>query len=69
MFNDPLFFNKVAAAIIGAALIAMTAAFITSFVYQPKMLDKHAYAIDGGTVVTAPESAISRIFPSQSCRC
>ena len=64
MFNDPLFFNKVAAAIIGAALIAMTAAFITSFVYQPKMLDKHAYAIDGGTVVaTAPESATKPDIP------
>ena len=64
MFNDPLFFNKVAAAIIGASLIAMTAAFITSFVYQPKMLDKHAYAIDGGTVVaTAPESATKPDIP------
>jgi len=51
MFNDPLFFNKLAAAIIGAALIAMTAAFITSFIYQPKMLEKQAYSIDGGTVI------------------
>ena len=53
MGNDPLLFNKIAAAVIGALLLGMTAAFITSFVYKPKMLDKNVYSIDGGTVSLA----------------
>ncbi|MDA0655783.1 MAG: cytochrome c family protein [Proteobacteria bacterium] len=63
MGSDPLFLNKVIAAIISAVLLAMTAAFITGFLYKPKMLDKQVYAIGGGTVVasmsgaTAPEKA------------
>ncbi len=56
MGNDPLLFNKIAAAVIGALLLGMTAAFITSFVYKPKMLDKNVYSIDGGTVVASSSS-------------
>jgi cytochrome c len=57
MGNDPLFVNKVAAAVIGALLIAMTAGFIVHFVYHPKMLDKHVYAIDGGKVAASATTA------------
>jgi cytochrome c len=53
MGNDPLLLNKIAAAVIGALLLGMTAAFITGFVYKPQMLDKNVYAIDGGTVAAS----------------
>ncbi|HAA92673.1 MAG TPA: cytochrome c family protein [Rhodospirillaceae bacterium] len=54
MGSDPLLLNKIAAAAIGALLIGMTAGFITGFVYQPKMLKQHVYAIDGGTITESP---------------
>ena len=53
MGNDPLLLNKIAAAVIGALLLGMAAAFITSFVYKPKMLVKNVYSIDGGAVAAS----------------
>lgn len=53
MGKDPLLLNKIAAAVIGALLIGMTAGFATGFAYKPKMLDKNVYAIDGGTVTAS----------------
>ena len=53
MGNDPLLLNKIAAAVIGALLLGMTAAFVTSFVYKPKMLVTNVYSIDGGAVAAS----------------
>ncbi len=50
MGNDPLFVNKVAAAILSAGLLAMLAGFITELVYTPISLEKPAY------VIAAPET-------------
>ncbi|MGE4220402.1 MAG: cytochrome c family protein [Alphaproteobacteria bacterium] len=56
MGSDPLFLNKVAAAVIGAGLLAMTAGFVTHFIYHPKVhLEQHAYAIAEG--LPAPSAA------------
>lgn len=61
--EDPLMINKVAAAIVTAGLIAMTAGFISTFVYHPTAPEENAFVIEvqesaGGAAVaeeTGPE--------------
>lgn len=56
MGTDPLFLNKVAAAVIGAGLLAMMAGFVTHFIYHPNVqMAQHSYAIAEG--VAAPTAA------------
>lgn len=45
MGKDPLFVNKVAAAILSAGLLAMATGFIAQQIYTPTMLEKPAYVI------------------------
>ena len=44
--QDALLVNKIAAAILTAALIAMTAGFIASFLYSPTELAQDAFVIE-----------------------
>lgn len=44
--EDPLMINKVAAAVLTAGLIAMTAGFISSFVYHPSTPVENAFVIE-----------------------
>lgn len=44
--QDALLVNKISAAILTAALIAMTAGFVASFIYQPSELAEDAYVIE-----------------------
>ncbi len=45
MGNDPLFFNKIAGAILSAGLLAMLTGFASQVLYSPGELAKPAYAI------------------------
>ncbi len=45
MGNDPLFFNKIAGAILAASLLAMMAGFASHLLYGPTELASPAYAI------------------------
>lgn len=64
--EDPLMINKVAAAILTAGLIAMTAGFISTFVYHPTVPEQNAFVIEvpdsvGGVaapVETGPEPIV-----------
>jgi cytochrome c len=47
MFGDPLFFNKVAGAILSASLLAMVTGFAASMLYHPTELEEPAYVIVG----------------------
>ena len=56
--QDELLVNKIAAAVLTAALIAMTAGFIASFIYHPTELAQDAYVIEveeSGTATAAAE--------------
>ncbi len=57
MKDDALFMNKIAAAVITAGLIAMTAGFLASFIYNPvTTLEQNSYIIEvpeSGTAVAA----------------
>ncbi|WP_425406759.1 c-type cytochrome [Hwanghaeella sp.] len=44
--EDPLMINKVAAAVLTAGLIAMTAGFISTFVYHPTTPEENAFVIE-----------------------
>lgn len=44
--EDPLMINKVAAAILTAGLLAMTAGFISTFVYNPTTPEENAFVIE-----------------------
>jgi cytochrome c len=48
MGNDPLFLNKIAAAVLSAGLLAMLTGFIASQIYHPHKLEKPAYEIAAG---------------------
>ncbi len=48
MGNDPLFFNKVAAAVLSAGLLAMLTGFIAREFFHPHHLEKPAYQIAAG---------------------
>lgn len=54
MGKDPLFVNKVAAAVLCAGLLAMTSGFITEQVYHPTPLAKPAFAIAADATGGAP---------------
>lgn len=54
MGKDPLFVNKVAAAVLCAGLLAMTSGFITEQVYHPTPLEKPAFAIAADATGSAP---------------
>lgn len=49
--SDPLFWNKVAGAVLGSGLIAMTTGFIAELLVHPKALKENVF------VVAVPESA------------
>src|SRR3546814_16100485 len=51
MKNDPLFWNKVAGAVLSAGLLAMVAGFVTHFIYHPETPEKQAYVIATGEPV------------------
>lgn len=53
MGNDPLFLNKVAAAVLSAGLLAMIAGFIAQQLYHPSMPETPAYVIAEGVAPAA----------------
>ncbi|MDJ0684045.1 MAG: c-type cytochrome [Alphaproteobacteria bacterium] len=59
MIPDPLFLNKVIAAVLTAALIAMTAGLVTGWIYSPTDLSQNVYIIEVAeseeAVADAPE--------------
>jgi len=57
MNGDPLFFNKIAGALLSAGLLAMVAGFAAHILYHPKMLEKPAYAIGGNAPVAVAATA------------
>lgn len=58
MGNDPLFFNKIAGAILSAGLLAMLTGFAAHMLYKPNELDKPAYMIAAAAPTTeAPKAA------------
>ena len=64
MGNDPLFVNKVAAAVLSAGLLAMVAGFISDLIYHPAPLAKPGFVIaatdsGGGPTQTAAAAAPS----------
>jgi len=48
MGNDPLFLNKIAAAVLSAGLLAMITGFISSQIFHPHKMEKQAYEIAAG---------------------
>src|SRR3546814_17887902 len=70
MKNDPLFWNKVAGAVLSAGLLAMVAGFVTHFIYHPETPEKQAYVIATGEPVQtagaekgAPAGAVPTVPP------
>lgn len=63
MGKDPLFVNKIAAAVLSAGLLAMMAGFIASKLYQPKIPAEQAYVI---AEVDAPAAAPTRAAPAEA---
>ena len=65
--EDPLMINKVAAAVLTAGLIAMTAGFISSFVYHPSTPAENAFVIEvqegAGGAAPAEETGPEPIVP------
>ena len=57
MGNDPLFFNKIAGAILSAGLLAMLTGFASQVLYSPGELATPAYAI----AVAEPPVSTSRL--------
>ncbi len=57
MFGDPLFFNKIAGAILGASLLAMVTGFASHMLYHPGHLEEPAYVIGGKEPVAASAKA------------
>ncbi|MEM7072138.1 MAG: cytochrome c family protein [Pseudomonadota bacterium] len=55
MKKDPLFFNKIAASVLTAGLMALAIGFITPALYQPSSLNEPAYPI-GGSAQLATET-------------
>jgi len=54
MGNDPLFVNKIAAAVLSAGLLAMITGFIAhQFFHHPHTAEKHAYMIAEGVAPAA----------------
>ncbi len=57
MDNDPLFWNKVAGAVLSAGLLAMVAGFAAHMIYNPQLPATAAYPIGGDAVATASSAA------------
>jgi cytochrome c len=57
MNGDPLFFNKIAGALLSAGLLAMVAGFAAHILYHPMMLEKPAYAIGGNAPAAVAATA------------
>ena len=53
MGNDPLFMNKIAAAVLSAGLLAMMTGFAAHMLYHPQELEKPAYMISSDVPVAA----------------
>ncbi len=64
MNGDPLLINKIVGSVILAGLIAMTAGFIATLTYHPKMLDKPAYAIGGDAPVATATATAAPAAPA-----
>ena len=58
MGNDPLFVNKIAAAILSAGLLAMITGFAAHMLYHPKELEKQAYIIASEAPVAVATAAL-----------
>jgi cytochrome c len=58
MGNDPLFVNKIAAAILSAGLLAMITGFAAHMLYHPKELEKQAYLIASEAPVAVSTAAL-----------
>jgi cytochrome c len=58
MGNDPLFVNKIAAAILSAGLLAMITGFAAHMLYHPKELEKQAYIIASEAPVAVSTAAL-----------
>lgn len=57
MGNDPLFLNKIAAAVLSAGLLAMVTGFAAKMLYHPQELEKPAYMIAAETTTAAAPTA------------
>jgi cytochrome c len=63
MFGDPLFFNKIAGAILGACLLAMVTGFAAHMLYNPTELEEPAFVIVAETAAAAPVAAAAPAGP------
>jgi cytochrome c len=63
MGNDPLFVNKVAAAVLSAGLLAMITGFIAHQLYHPEMPEKQAYVIAEGVQAASTQTASAPAGP------
>jgi len=63
MGNDPLFVNKIAAAVLSAGLLAMITGFIAHQVFHPHMPAEHAYVIAEGVSAGATQEASAPAGP------
>jgi len=63
MGNDPLFVNKLAAAVLSAGLLAMITGFIAHQIYHPQMLEKPSYVIAEGVESAGTQTASAPAGP------
>ena len=63
MGNDPLFLNKLAAAVLSAGLLAMITGFIAHQLYHPHVPDKQAYEIAAGIEAPSAQTASAPAGP------
>ena len=63
MGNDPLFLNKVAAAVLSAGLLAMITGFIAQQLYHPHVPAKQAYEIAAGVEEPSAQTASAPAGP------
>jgi cytochrome c len=63
MGNDPLFLNKVAAAVLGAGLLAMITGFIAHQLYHPHVPEKQAFEIAAGVEAPSAQTAAAPAGP------
>jgi cytochrome c len=63
MGNDPLFVNKIAAAVLSAGLLAMLTGFAAHRLYHPKELEKQAYIIASDAPVAIATAAAAPTGP------
>lgn len=63
MGNDPLFLNKLAAAVLSAGLLAMITGFIAHQIYHPHVPAKQAYEIAAGVEAPSAQTASAPAGP------